>query len=107
MTTHLYLAPAGHGKTAYTLERIRQVRVNDPLAPITVILPNQAQVNAFRQRLSAGGGALGVSLGTLFWEIVTGSLPSKPTTAISPSRTVATFKPSGETLPAAGSESNG
>jgi hypothetical protein len=66
MATHLYLAPAGHGKTVYVLERIRQVRAADPLAPITVILPNQAQVSAFRYRLSAGGGALAVSLGTFY-----------------------------------------
>ena len=66
MTTHLYLAPAGYGKTAYVLERIRQVRASDPLAPITVILPNQAQVNSFRRRLSENGGALGVSLGTFY-----------------------------------------
>jgi ATP-dependent helicase/DNAse subunit B len=66
MATHLYLAPAGHGKTAYVLERIRQARAADPLAPITVILPNQPQVDAFRRRLSDGGGALGVNLGTFY-----------------------------------------
>ncbi len=66
MTAHLYLAPAGHGKTTYVLERIHEARAADPLTPITVILPNQAQVNAFRRRLSAGGGALGVSLGTFY-----------------------------------------
>jgi ATP-dependent helicase/DNAse subunit B len=66
MTTHFYLAPAGHGKTAYVLERIDQVRTTDPLTPITVILPNQAQVSAFRRRLSAAGGALRVSLGTFY-----------------------------------------
>lgn len=66
MAAHLYLAPAGHGKTAYVLERIRQARAADPLAPITVILPNQPQVDAFRRRLSDGGGALGVNLGTFY-----------------------------------------
>ncbi|NJN97005.1 MAG: hypothetical protein HC875_24375 [Anaerolineales bacterium] len=66
MATHLYLAPAGHGKTAYVLERIRQTRAADPLASITVILPNQPQVDAFRRRLSDGGGALGVNLGTFY-----------------------------------------
>jgi hypothetical protein len=66
MTTHLYLAPAGHGKTTCALERIRQTRAADPLTPIIVILPNQAQVNAFRRRLSASGGALGVKLGTFY-----------------------------------------
>jgi ATP-dependent helicase/DNAse subunit B len=66
MAANLYLAPAGHGKTAYVLERIRQARTADPLAPITVILPNQPQVDAFRHRLSEGGGALAVSLGTFY-----------------------------------------
>ena len=66
MATQLYLAPAGHGKTAYALDRIRQARLDDPLKPIIVVLPNQAQVSAFRQRLSAAGGALGVSLGTFY-----------------------------------------
>lgn len=66
MATHLYLAPAGRGKTAYVLERILQAHTTTPLAPITVILPNQDQVNAFRRRLSAAGGALAVSLGTFY-----------------------------------------
>ena len=66
MSTHIYLAPAGHGKTTYVLERIHQVRATDPLAPISVVLPNQAQVSAFRQRLGVGGGALGVSVGTFY-----------------------------------------
>jgi len=66
MAAHLYLAPAGHGKTQYALERIHQARAGSPLTPITVILPNQVQVSAFRQRLSAGGGALGVNLGTFY-----------------------------------------
>ncbi|NIP87379.1 MAG: hypothetical protein GTO03_18235, partial [Planctomycetales bacterium] len=66
MSTHIYLAPAGHGKTTYVLERIHQARATDPLAPISVVLPNQAQVSAFRHRLGAGGGALGVSVGTFY-----------------------------------------
>ncbi len=66
MSTHLYLAPAGHGKTAYVLEHIRQARTANPLTPVTVILPNQAQLNAFRHRLSTQGGALGVNLNTFY-----------------------------------------
>jgi len=36
------------------------------LVPIWVILPNQAQVVAFRRRLAEEGGALGVQLGTFY-----------------------------------------
>jgi ATP-dependent helicase/nuclease subunit B len=66
MAAHLYLAPAGQGKTAYVLQRIQHTRAADPLAPMRVILPNQAQVSAFRQRLAKDGGALGVSVGTFY-----------------------------------------
>jgi ATP-dependent helicase/DNAse subunit B len=80
-STHIYLAPAGHGKTTYVLGRIRHTRAADSLAPISVILPNQAQVSAFRQRLSMSGGALGVSVGTfytLYPEILTWARKSEP-----------------------------
>jgi ATP-dependent helicase/nuclease subunit B len=66
MAVHLYLAPAGQGKTAYVLQRIQDARAADPLAPIRVILPNQAQVSAFRRRLARDGGTLGVSVGTFY-----------------------------------------
>lgn len=64
MPTYLFLAPAGQGKTHYCITRIQEVRTEAPLAPIWVILPNQAQVVAFRRRLAEEGGALGVQLGT-------------------------------------------
>jgi ATP-dependent helicase/nuclease subunit B len=66
MAVHLYLAPAGQGKTAYVLQRIQHTRAADPLAPVRVIVPNQAQVSAFRQRMAKDGGALGVSVGTFY-----------------------------------------
>jgi ATP-dependent helicase/DNAse subunit B len=81
MATHIYLAPAGHGKTSYVLEHVRHTRAADPLAPITAILPNQAQVSAFRHCLSMGGGALGVSVGTfytLYPEILAWARQSQP-----------------------------
>jgi ATP-dependent helicase/nuclease subunit B len=59
-------APAGQGKTHHCLARIQKMRAADPLAPIWVILPNQAQVVAFRRRLAEEGGALGVQLGTFY-----------------------------------------
>ena len=63
---HLIIAPAGHGKTRHCITRIKEVRAKAPLASIWVILPNQAQVAAFRRRLAEEGGALGVQLGTFY-----------------------------------------
>ncbi len=62
----LLLAPAGQGKTAHTIQQIRAVRATQPLVPIWVILPNQEQVRAFRQRLALAGGALGVEIDTFY-----------------------------------------
>ena len=61
----LLLAPTGHGKTEYVLNRIRDVQADEPLAPVWVILPNQIQVRAFGRRFGASGGALGVETGHL------------------------------------------
>ncbi len=66
MPVSLLLAPAGHGKTSHVLARIRAARAQNPLATIAVILPNQIQLLAFRDRLAAQGGALGVSLFTFY-----------------------------------------
>ena len=74
MPTHLLLAPAGHGKTRYAIDRIRAVLASEPLAPVAVILPNQTRVAEFRRRLAAAGGALGVNLftfHTLYAELLT------------------------------------
>lgn len=72
--THLLLAPAGHGKTERIIQRIRQVLVEEPLAPVIVVVPNSIQANSFRKRLSASGGALGVEVHTfhtLYAELLT------------------------------------
>ncbi|MFL7867424.1 MAG: PD-(D/E)XK nuclease family protein [Anaerolineales bacterium] len=60
----LLLAPAAHGKTQYSIQHIQERLVNEPLAPITVILPNQMRVSEFRRRLAAAGGVMGVNLVT-------------------------------------------
>jgi ATP-dependent helicase/DNAse subunit B len=62
MPSSLLIAPAGRGKTHYAIQRIREVLTSQPLAPVTVVLPNQARVAEFRRRLAAAGGALGVNL---------------------------------------------
>ena len=65
-SAHVLLAPAGRGKTAHALDRIRAAQQTDPLSPIWVILPNRPQASAFRRRLAANGGAMGVQLGTFY-----------------------------------------
>jgi len=66
VTTKLLLAPAGGGKTAHAISRIRQLRDSDPLAPVWVVLPNFPQVATFRRRLARAGGAMGVEVGTFY-----------------------------------------
>ncbi len=66
MTARLLVAPAGHGKTQYAIDRIRAIKASEPLAPVTVILPNQIRVAEFRSRLAASGGALGIDLVTFY-----------------------------------------
>jgi len=62
----LLLAPAGAGKTAHAIARIRRLRASRPLAPVWVLLPNFPQVAAFRRRLARAGGALGVETGAFY-----------------------------------------
>ena len=52
MPADFLLAPAATGKTAYAIARIHALRRTEPLAAIWVILPNNAQVVAFRRRLA-------------------------------------------------------
>ncbi len=66
MTIKLLLAPAGGGKTAYAISRIRELRTSAPLAPVWVVLPNFPQVAGLRRRLARAGGTLGVEIGTFY-----------------------------------------
>ena len=66
MSLHLLLAPAAVGKTQHCIQRIREINRENPLAPIWVILPNNATAFAFRRRLASVGGAIGVHLGTFY-----------------------------------------
>jgi ATP-dependent helicase/DNAse subunit B len=62
----LLLSPAGSGKTAHILQCIRQVKDENPLAAVWVIVPNQLQAAGFRRRLAEAGGALGVEIFTFY-----------------------------------------
>jgi ATP-dependent helicase/nuclease subunit B len=66
VTVELLLAPAGGGKTAHAISRIRGLRASDLLVPVWVVLPNFPQVAAFRRRMACAGGALGVEVGTFY-----------------------------------------
>lgn len=73
MSVNLLLTPAAHGKTRYAIQLIQDALATEPLAPITVLLPNQIRVAGFRRRLAVAGGALGVNLvtfHTLYTEIL-------------------------------------
>lgn len=59
MSTHLYLAPAAVGKTAYVLARARETS-RDLAAIPRVIVPTHLQARAARRRLAEMGGAIGV-----------------------------------------------
>ncbi len=67
----ILLAPAAGGKT----QRLVELLVGEPgsIRPRWAVLPDRTQVSAFRRRIAAAGGALGVSVGTfgdLFQEIL-------------------------------------
>lgn len=57
----ILLSPAGSGKTAHAIARIRAL---PPLSPVRVLVPDQIKAAAFRRRLAQAGGALGVEIGT-------------------------------------------
>ncbi|MFQ5340291.1 MAG: PD-(D/E)XK nuclease family protein [Anaerolineae bacterium] len=74
MNTRLLIAPAAAGKTQHCIERVQQVRRDDPLARIWVVLPDAAEARAVRRRLAQRGGAIGVQTGTfhtLYAELLT------------------------------------
>ncbi len=85
MTTRLLLAPAGGGKTAYVVARIREL---PPLAPVRVLVSGRMQAIAFRRRLAQVGGALGVEVQTfydLYADVLTLSQDTEPLPRLPPS----------------------
>ncbi|MCP4536751.1 MAG: hypothetical protein GY832_06360 [Chloroflexi bacterium] len=63
MIIKILLAPAGGGKTAHAIERIRAL---PPLSSIRVLVPDQMEAAAFRRRLAQSGGALGTEVQTFY-----------------------------------------
>jgi ATP-dependent helicase/DNAse subunit B len=59
MSIQLLVAPASAGKTAYLAERVRAAARGLAAAP-RVVAPTALQARAWRRRLAAAGGALGV-----------------------------------------------
>lgn len=64
MPNTLWIGPAASGKTQACVERVRRLAHAAPLTPVWALLPDGHQINAFRRRLAAAGGALGVRVGT-------------------------------------------
>ena len=63
MTSHLYTAPAGIGKTAYLIERARTLAAEPGTMP-RVVVATRLQARSWRRRMADAGGALGVYVGT-------------------------------------------
>jgi len=61
MATHLYLAPAAAGKTAYLVDLTRRAAQGLAATP-RVVVPTMLQVRSWRHRLAQAGGAIGVRL---------------------------------------------
>ena len=59
MPAHLYVAPAGSGKTHFVLQMVRD-SARDLLATPIVCVPSTLQAGSCRRRLAQAGGAIGV-----------------------------------------------
>lgn len=64
MTTELLVAPPATGKTQACIKRIQELRANEPLASVWVVVPDRLQASAFRRRVADCEGAIGTYVGT-------------------------------------------
>jgi len=71
MANHIFFAPASSGKTAYVLDLARQTAVSGQ--EVRICLPTALQAHAWRRRLAAAGGAIGIHVLT-FDKLVTACL---------------------------------
>jgi ATP-dependent helicase/nuclease subunit B len=61
MAVHLYIAPAGKGKTAFVLKTAREM-ARDLQAIVRVVVATHLQARSCRRRLADAGGAIGVRI---------------------------------------------
>lgn len=59
MSTHLFIAPAAEGKTAYALTRARDTGLSLAAVP-RIVVASHLQARSARRRLAGTGGAIGV-----------------------------------------------
>lgn len=64
MAIKLIVSPPASGKTEYCLQRIKEVKLTNPLANIWVLVPDSQKAANFRRRLAEAGGGVGVHVGT-------------------------------------------
>ena len=64
MTVKLIIGPPSSGKTHRCIMRVLEIQREKPMVPIWVVVPDRYQAHAFRRRLGAAGGAIGVHVGT-------------------------------------------
>ena len=64
MSVELLLGPPASGKTENCIERIQNIKSEQPLSKVWVIVPDSQNIFYFRQRLSKAGGGIGVNVGT-------------------------------------------
>ncbi|MCB8943070.1 MAG: exodeoxyribonuclease V subunit gamma [Ardenticatenaceae bacterium] len=72
MFPQLLLAPPAQGKTAYVLNLARETAVSQ-LTEIRICVPTALQARAWRERLAAAGGAIGIHI-LIFDDLVTACL---------------------------------
>lgn len=73
LPAELLISPPASGKTHACIQRIQDLRKENPLAPVWVIVPDRQKASYYRQRLASAGGGIGVTIGTfrdLFVEIL-------------------------------------
>ncbi|GAP39731.1 PD-(D/E)XK nuclease family protein [Flexilinea flocculi] len=64
MTIELIMDLPASGKTTVCLQKIRQIKSDDPLASVQVLVPDSLQLQAFQKRLASPSGSWGIRVNT-------------------------------------------